>query len=117
MALDTRAQIRLLATGDSMSTLMSDDEVDFFLSQNGGGVYGAAADMCLAIASSAALVAKAQASGQFSSNKASIPGELRAQAEALRKVDADTPFSDVVEQYTYPWDNPVLDDEEDEEDK
>jgi hypothetical protein len=115
MALDDRAKVRLLAVGDSASAILANDDVDFFLSENGGDVYLAAADMCLAIAGSAALVAKAQSSGQFSSAKQSIPAELRANAEALRKKSESIPYSGIAEQWTYPWDNPVLDDTEESE--
>jgi len=69
----------------------------------GGDARMAAADALDAMASDAAQVAKAQASGTFSVDTKSIPDALRKSAASLREQAANTPYSATFEPGAFPW--------------
>lgn len=102
MALTDRQIVRMLCR-DTASDMFTDDEIDWFISQYSESLEEAAAAALETMAADAAKVAKAKASGTWSVNLSAIPGELREAAAAIRKRLRDTPYSDVVEYPTYPW--------------
>jgi hypothetical protein len=73
-----------LTIADTAGTIFTDAEIDWFLEKENDDVDIAAARACEALAASATLVAKAQASGQFSTDKKGIPDYYLALAARLR---------------------------------
>ena len=78
-----REAVRLAIT-DQAGTIFTDAEIDYFLSAEGDVVDMAAARALDVMAVSAAKLAKAESSGQFSQNRQSIPDALMKMAARLR---------------------------------
>jgi len=103
--------VRWFATGnkDPSVFLADDDLINHFLSEEGDNPRMAAARALEGLASSAALEAMSQGSGVFSADTKLVAPELRKQAEALRKSEAEIPYAVEFESHTYPWENIFLD--------
>ena len=73
-----------LTIADTAGTIFTNDEVDWFLSKEGDNTDLASARALEAIAASAALLEKAQSSGQFSTDKKGLASALLETAARLR---------------------------------
>jgi hypothetical protein len=96
------ATIRLLIS-DRQSTFFTDDELQAFLDLESSDVRMAAAQALDAMAADASQVAKAVSSGTFSQDLKSIPVQLAARADTLRKQVANEPYSAVYDPGVFPW--------------
>lgn len=103
-----RGQVRLLIDDTAFGAQVFDDnELDAFLSLNGGSVLKAAAQALLMIAGSEARLAKKLTSQDLQTDGPAVAAELRAQAKQLRAQSdedaansGDTSVFEVVE---YPY--------------
>ena len=95
----TNVQAVRLRVGDTDTTaqIFSDDEVNYFLTDNSKDVLLASADALYAIAASAALIAKLQKTGEFTIDRSKIPAALIAAADKLRAQAADAPAVAIAE--------------------
>ena len=95
----TNVQAVRLRVGDTDTTaqIFSDDEVNYFLTDNSDDVLLASADALYAIAASAVLIAKIQKTGEFTIDRSKIPAALIAAADKLRAQAADAPAVAIAE--------------------
>lgn len=106
----TDLQVFRMFVRDPDGDFFSDTEAQWFLDNHQDGIRIAAAAALETMAADAAKVARSYSAGNHSSSLASIPGELREAAKALRAAhrleeigDPEEPFSAVVEPTVYPW--------------
>jgi len=98
MALSDTEAVRLrCGDTDATARIFSDDEVAYFLLDNGDDVLLAAADALYAIAASTSLIAKLQKTGEFTVDRKEVPKMLMATADKLRAQAQDAPAIAVAE--------------------
>lgn len=109
MAIDytsTIGQVRLLIADTSETApILTDSQISGYLSLNADSVRRAAADALDAIASSETLVSKVIKTQDLSTNGPAVAADLRAHADRLRQIAADTDdfaFAIVYPTTTYP---------------
>ena len=90
-------RLRVGDTGTGDDQIFSDDEIAYFLSENGDVVLMASADALEASAASTALIAKLTRTGELTIDRKAVPAELRKLAEQLREQARSAPACAVSE--------------------